>query len=462
MATAWDKHSTKGLAKLQDTLVREQVRHVLAPFSPYWKQRLAELGKPAMSMSSAKAVATLPAAGERDVSPHGDPAGMAALVVQATESGFALHAHGPTLRRALRLRATKRDAYRRLVDHDTKPTAYAWTGLGFRYPVASTRGDLDVIARAGARLWKVLGLSSDDALLSALPAAATTEHTALHYAALATGTPALFPGGALADVAAAARLAAPTVIAVAAANAPAVIDAITAGGGSLERLRTLLLVGAPSAAERAAALAAVDATRVAVLAVHAPAGARVMWGECREAGADGGLHTYPDLDLVQLVDAETGEPADAGPAEVVLTQLGLRGSALLRWRTGDLATGGIDATRCPGCKRRVPRVVGVRRRALVLVSADGRSLDLRALAGALAGRSELSDWRVVLGARKRDGRAQVVVHFATNGDPGEAAVATAADVRAVAGILPTQMVDAQGALAGVVGEPLTRRILQRS
>src|SRR2546430_246268 len=82
------------------------------------------------------------------------------------ERGFALHAQGPTLRRAIGLRLTRRDAYRRVVETDTKPTTYTWTGLGFRYPVASTRGDLDVVARAGARLFRVLGITGDDAVLS--------------------------------------------------------------------------------------------------------------------------------------------------------------------------------------------------------------------------------------------------------------------------------------------------------
>src|SRR4051794_38523224 len=144
---------------------------------------------------------------------------MAALVLQGGEGGFTLHAAGPTLRRALWLRLTHRDAYRRLVETDTKPTSYVWSGLGFRYPLASTRGDLDVIARAGARLWSVLGLSAGDALLSAVPVAETTEQVALRYAALASGSPAMFPGDDAADVAAVAGVAPPTVLAVRSASA---------------------------------------------------------------------------------------------------------------------------------------------------------------------------------------------------------------------------------------------------
>jgi phenylacetate-coenzyme A ligase PaaK-like adenylate-forming protein len=444
---------------LQDRLVREQVRDVVAPFSPYWKQRLHELGRTPSSIDSVAALATLPAAGERDVSPDGDPARLAALVLQASESGFALHASGPSLRRALWRRLTSREEYQRIVDSDTKASSYVWSGLGIRFPVASTRGDLDVIARAGARLWNVLGLTGADALLSAVPVESTTEHVALSYAALASGAPALFPGAEPADVLAAARLAPPTVLAAPAETAAELVTQL-ADEDALGRLTTLLLVGAPTDEQRAAAQAAAG-SRVTVLAVHAPAGARVLWGECRSGGAGAGLHTYPDLEVVQLVDPESGEQATDG-GELVLTQLGLRGSALLRWRTGDLTTTPVQTNPCPGCKRRVPRVTGLRPTALVLRSDDGRALDLRAVAGAMTGRVDLSDWRVVVGRRERDGRGQVVAHIVATGDPGEAAVAAAADVRSLAGLLPTQIVAASAdEVAALDGTPLTPRILLR-
>jgi hypothetical protein len=98
---------------------------------------------------------------------------------------------------------------------------------------------------------------------------------------------------------------------------------------------------------------------------------------------------------------------------------------------------------------------------LVLHSDDGRALDLRAVAGALAGRPDLTDWRVVIGARRRDGRGQVLVHVATDAEPGPVAVGVAGDVRAVAGLLPTQIVAGDDGVSGVAGEPVTRRILRR-
>jgi len=451
----------KARQRLADQLVREQVRAVAAG-SAYWKKRFADIGRAASTVTSVDKLASVPAVGERDVSPAGDPAAMAALVLHGGEKHFALHTSGPTLRRALRKKVTRSRDYPRIVARETRATSYGWTGLGFRYPVASTRGDLDVLARTGARMWSVIGATADDALIAALPHG-SVEQVALHYAALGAGAPALFPGADPADVAETALLAPPTVLAVAAPAAAELLSALRDAGAAMPQLRTLLLVGAPSDDERAAARRALAEAGAAgdavVLAVHVPSGGRLIWAECRPSAGGTGLHTYPDHDLVQAVDAETGEPAAAG--ELVLTQLGLRGSAVLRWRTGDLVAA-VDVAPCPACERRVPRVVGVRRGALVVGTDAGRPLDLRAVAGALAGRADLTDWRVVVGGRTRDGRQQVVVHLAPAGDPGEATVGAAADIRAAAGMLPSQLVLAEGGeLAGLPGDHLTRRMLLR-
>jgi hypothetical protein len=465
VATAWDGHSEKSLGSLQDQLVAEQVRHSVAPFSPLWRRRFAELGRKSATIRSVNDLTTIPAMGERDVSPTGDPSGMAALVLQASEAGYALHAHGPALRHAMRLRATRNEAYQRVVDADTRSTSYVFTGGTFTYPIASTRADLDTVARAGARLWSVLGLTSNDVLISALPLAARTEHVALEYAALGAGAPALFPGGRAADLAAALRLTPPTVLALPTTGAPAVLEGLT----DLSSVRTVLLVGAPSDAERLAAAHALHRAGapadVAILAVHAPTGARVLWGECRASAGSTGLHTYPDLEVVQVVDPDTGEHVGSaagdsvGAGELVLTQLGFRGSALFRWRTSDVVTG-ISAEPCPGCKRRVPRVEGLRRSALVSGLGDEGRIDLRAVAAALTGRPDVEDWRIVVGRRQRDGATKVVLHLADRGDDARAVIAAATDIRAVAGALPTQIIASDSAALRLLpGTPVSGRIL---
>lgn len=460
MATPWDRHTPASLVALQDQLLAAQIRDSIAPFSPLWRRRFTELNRRPSLIRTVSALESIPAMGERDVSPNGDPAAMAALVLQAGEAGFALHAAGPELRQAIRLRVMRKHAYQRVVDADTRATSYVFSGTGMRYPIASTRADLDSVTRAGARLWAVLGLTRNDVLVSGVEPAASTEHQALQYAALGAGAPALFPGSYPEDLAATVRLAPPTVLALPTPDAVVLLDNLR----GLDALHTVLLIGAPTEAERTAVThalhRAVGHTGVTVLAAHAPAGARVLWGECRQSGGKTGYHGYSDLDVMQVVDPDTGEHT-GGPGELVLTQLGLRGSALFRWRTGDLVSA-VSRSQCPSCGRVVPRAEGLLRDALVSgIGAEGEVIDLRAVASALEGRRDVRDWRIIVGRRGRDGAPRVVVRLVPDGsDAAGVVIGAAADIRALAGSLPTQIVLTDPYdLASLRGQPRSARIL---
>ena len=486
---AWDRRTPKQLATAREAAVKAQVVDAVGPFSPFWRERLASLGRTPAQVGTVAGLTALPAVGERDVCPDGDPAGAGALVLQVTERGWALHADGPTLRKALVRRTLARRSYAALVEDDTRPTSYVPAGLGVRYPLASTRGDLDLVARAGARLWQVLGLTRADVLVAALAPMSSAAAQALQYAALGAGSPALLAGPEAGPVADALRLLPATVLALPVERAVELVEDLDDAGAELSGVRTVLLVGAPTDTQRAdlaGLLAELGLGAAVVLAAHTPDGHRALWGECRESAGRTGLHTYPDLDLVELVDPETGEPVgkrDGG--EVVLSQLGWRGSALLRWRTGDLAAA-VDETPCPACGRTVPRVLGARRAALVPVlrlndgpgavdlravdlravdlrAVDLRAVDLRGVTGALAGRADLRDWRVVVGPSRRRGTDELLVYVvaATGTDEAEVGVGVALDVRAACGLLPTQvLVVAPGQLPTGPAGPC-RRVLGR-
>jgi phenylacetate-coenzyme A ligase PaaK-like adenylate-forming protein len=464
MAASWDRRPPAQLAKTREAAVRAQVVDAVGAFSPFWRGRFRALGRSAGSVASLSGLASLPAAGERDLCPDGDPSGAAALVLQASESGYALHAEGPRLRQALTRRLTAPSSYRAIVEQDTRPTSFVWAGLGLRFPVASTRSDLDVVARAGARLWQVLGLTRADVVVSALPALPTAQTQALQLAALGAGSPLLAPGARREAVAAALGLVPATVLVVPALAGADLVQSLAESGAALSTVQTVLVAGAPYDDERAELRAALDDAglqQAVLLAVHVPDGHRLMWGECRPSGGATGLHTYPDLEVAELVDPETGEQA-SGAGELVVTQLGLRGSALLRWRTGDLADAVADAA-CPSCGRTVPRVVGLRRAALVpdlALRTGTQPVDLRAVASAVGGRTDVRDWRIVLGHSRRDDADELLVHVVpgASADAAEVAVGVARDVRVACGLLPTQVVVVdEGRLP--LGEGLNPRIL---
>ena len=444
---SWDRRSASSTAKARAAALHTQVVDGVAPFSPWWRGRLRDLGRTAAQVATPEGLAALPAAGERDVCPDGDPRDASALVLQAGEAGWTLHAEGPRLRKGLARRLTSRGSYTAIVEADTRPTSFVWAGLSMRFPVASTRADLDVVARAGARLWQVLGLTRGDVAVSGLPLLPTAAAQALQLGALGAGAPLLAPGDAPHLLAEALELVPATVLALPAGTAADVLAELAAAGAPLDALTTLLLVGAPDDAERTAAVDALGAAGVqaGVLAVHVPDGHRLAWAECREGDGRTGLHTYPDLEVVDVVDVATGEqPAGPGRHELVLTQLGLRGTALLRWRTGDVVDGITDEP-CASCGRTVPRVLGTRRAGLVpslQLLEHGAAVDLRAVAGAVLGRPEVTDWRLDHGRHPRLGGDRLLLHvtLAPDADAAQVVVDLAQAVRATAGVLPSQVV----------------------
>ena len=72
------------------------------------------------------------------------------------------------------------------------------------------------------------------------------------------------------------------------------------------------------------------------------------------------------------------------PGEVVYTPLDARGTIVMRYRTGDLAEGGISWERCPVCMRTLPRLLGRISRV-----SEKRRMQLDKLKGSLVDFNEL-------------------------------------------------------------------------
>jgi len=430
VAVSWDRLSGPKIARLQGTALAEQVSGRLARYQPYWRETVRGTGLRAAEIKGLGDLAKIPPAGERDLCPDGDPAGAARLVLQPDESGFALHADDRQFRRALRQRLTSAAAYRRTVDEATRPVTFHQAGLAIRFPVASTRTDLDLVARAGARMWQVLGLSAADVLVSALPSGGNDLAAfALPYAAIGAGAPALHAGPR--GAAEALDTVPATVVAV---RSAAALEALLGAYG--DRLPSAVTTVLVTGDDDGVADLVGDAR---VLRLWGPGEGRWLWAECAPGS---GFHSYPDLEILESLDPATGQPADAG--ELTVTQLGIRGSALVRWRTA--AVGSIVTGACPHCGRTVPRVASDTVPAALVTAAEvgGETvaLDLRSLAGALAGRADLDGWTVTRQAQSSGGSPRVLVRVAlTDGARvRDTALGVYADIESVAGDGPTQVV----------------------
>ncbi len=100
---------------------------------------------------------------------------------------------------------------------------------------------------------------------------------------------------------------------------------------------------------------------VSIISTYGFTEAKMAFPECpTNLGVSAsGFHLSPELAFIEIVDPRTGEPVPEGHSgEIVFTPLDARGTVVLRYRTGDIAEGGLTWTACPHCGRQCPRLLG--------------------------------------------------------------------------------------------------------
>jgi phenylacetate-CoA ligase len=131
---------------------------------------------------------------------------------------------------------------------------------------------------------------------------------------------------------------------------------------------------------------------------------RQCWAECTPPDHETsyGFHTYPDLEVFECVDPESGEPVAPGErGEIVYSTIVGRGSCVLRYRTGDIAENGIVYDPCPGCGRVVPRVsTNLGRRSDIsefqLTKIRGTLVDMNNFLPAMAAVRDVVEWQLIV------------------------------------------------------------------
>lgn len=159
----------------------------------------------------------------------------------------------------------------------------------------------------------------------------------------------------------------------------------------------------------AESLAAMGSRDVVISGTYGFTEARMAFSECPANHDESpGYHVYPDLGVFEVIDPKTLEPVkDGETGELVYTPISGHGTTVLRYRTGDLAVGGITWEPCPWCKRSVPRISSELRRcsdqkSLALTKIKGTLVDLSAMGSLLSSLPEVEEWQVVLQKKNDD------------------------------------------------------------
>ena len=114
---------------------------------------------------------------------------------------------------------------------------------------------------------------------------------------------------------------------------------------------------------------------------------------------------------------------DGQPGEIVFTPLNARGTVVLRYRTGDIAEGGLTWEKCPNCGRTCPRLLGpISRvsevRELHVDKLKGTLVNFNLLEHLLDDQKGIAAWQIELRKRHDDPLEMDEVHLHLTAETG--------------------------------------------
>lgn len=448
----WDSIDPDDLARMRDQRLRKQVRFQLYAYSAFYRRALDDLGVSAGGFAGVADLSKLELV-DRDT-------------LASAPEDFLLEPSHRSIQRWSSPNQLVRVALDRLfrgVDHADRELANEYEPVHARETAGSagepltihlTRRDLAVLATQGKRMLEVAGVKESDVLLNLLEPVASGGFWPVWTGGVSMGIRQIARGPLdPQEAVAVAKRWKTTVVMARAEDALALFD--EAGEGGLTNLRLVITAPHPmSPALRRRLMERADPARI--VSTYGFAEGRALWAECIEGSGypDAGFHLSPDLDLIETISPIPSEPL----GEVVFTGLDQRGTALARYRPGDVAAGGLAPGRCPYCGRIVDRILGpiVRADNLVQVRLEGErpvAVDVEMLAEALS-HPALDSWQVEIAKEDGDPRGadQLFVRYVPrkNKDPAVVAVELDRVLRAEMGLPASQFVLTDDAAGGVI------------
>ncbi len=353
MAQYWnpdmERLDRKNTGDLQARKLRAMVRDRLFHHHPFYSKALRRPGIDVHGIESVEDLRKLPFTTHEDLA--SDPE---AFILAPVESAYT----GPRLL-ASRFQYFFYDAVvgnsriRQLDEYYPVTTFETANGV----PIYLSKYDLDIFKELCGRAATCAGLGQKDRRQNAFPYGPGIDFWHSHYMALMLRMFSVKTGqsGPAEELKAARRLS-PTAIA---GDPRYLCQVAETAENELSKLRIALLSGStldgPLRARLEGLFGKGGASPALIDAYSGP--------ECKQAfpGCPGGsgYHTYPDVHIWECVDMKTGEPVGPGErGELVFTSIDGRGTTLLRYRTRDIAEGGLIYDECPACGRTVPRIVG--------------------------------------------------------------------------------------------------------
>jgi phenylacetate-CoA ligase len=407
LKTCWHKLPRQTLRELQAKQLRAYLRDVVLPFHSYYRDLFRRHRLDWRVIENLDDLQEIPFTSKKDLSGGAEKTREFVIAPDPKE----LARRPSTILRGLVSGVSRT---RRHLDREFRPIFMTSTTGRSADPVpfVYTAHDLAILRTAGFRLMQLAGGSATDRMLNMFPFAPHLAFWQTHYAGTVFGVFMLSSGGGKTvgtdgNIRMLRKLN-PDVLIGMPTFVYHVLREAALDGVRCDKLRGIVLGGekVPQGLRRKLQECAsqLEAQDISVISTYGFTEAKMAWCECLfPVGAEpSGYHLYPDLGIVEVIDPESGALREDGqPGEIVYTSLDARGSAVLRYRTGDIIEGGLTYELCPYCRRTMPRLLGrISRRSdfreMQLDKVKGTLVDFNELEHVLDDMPHVGSWQIEL------------------------------------------------------------------
>jgi len=411
--------SREQIRTLQNKKLADFINHQLYPFSPYYRKLFDEHRINPRQIKTLEDLRQIPLTSKTDFLPSPEnPEKFKDFVLQP--DNLKIRQFWPALR-LLRLALASgvrgSEFVRRQITHEYRPVFATFTTGTTNTPVSFLYSPYDIknLYTSGARMLNLFNISNSERVVNIFPFAPHLAFWQVVFGGLSSDLLILSTGGGKVmttegNITAILKMR-PSVILGVPSYVYHLLRVAEGKGCRMEFVKRVVLgaaaVSEPFKQKLRSLLDLMGAKEVAIFGTYGFTEARSAWAECpSKPGTSSGYHLYPDKEIFEVIDSKTGEVKKEGEeGELVYTALDSRGSALLRYRTGDFVKGGITCEPCPYCGKTVGRIASEITRisdiqGLQLSKIKGSLVDLSHFAAVLNNFPSIVEWQMEI--RKKD------------------------------------------------------------
>ncbi len=455
----------KAIREMQDRKLRAFLANQIYRYSPYYEERLKEHGIDPFKVKGIEDLRHLPFTYKWDIAPTDEePRKTRDFVIRPDEEVSEKYGHLAEMS----LTSGKGMVEERYFDFKPVHIHFTTGRTALPTPFVYSKRDLANLSESGYRLLDVFGVTSDDVVLNCFPFAPHLAFWQAYFACEKMNVSAFHSGGGKAvgtgNLMDAFEYLRPTVAVFIPGYCYYFLREAVRRGRDFSSLKKVFFGGErvpPGLKDKIKELfRQLGAEDVMVLATYGMTEAKVAWAECPSHEEYHGYHLYPDFEIFETVDPDSGEPVREGEeGEIVYTALDWRGTAVLRYRTGDIAKGGLLYEPCPNCGRTIPRISSdIQRRSEVkefsLTKVKGTLVNLNNFFPLLMGHPDIEEWQIELRKRNDDpfDLDEIYLHLSTKGEVDQD--------RLMADVRQKIVRDTEVSLTGVFFKPLPEMVAQ--